>query len=300
MKNIFKIAFALSSALCVLSEAKAQEITDTIKVIDKANEIVVTRTGNTTKIIADVSDSINAGKYYIYEVEVTPAMHDDDRELPESWEINLPFVPRDPNLGSNRNKKIRREISGFEHIYWGWRFNYNDKQQVKNCFEVGVRHLIGVTWNRGRKTPAFSIGAGLGMMRFLAKDGYTYGKNGDAVIFQPIGNGVEVDNSRLDVWRFHVPVMMTIPLGKNGAFCLGGVVNLNTYASAVTQVYDGDYRNKIKYKGLQQNLITADIYTSISIGGVGVYATWSPTALFKNGYGPQLKSWSIGVDLISF
>lgn len=299
MKNIFRIAFALASALCVFSEIKAQEITDTIKVIDKANGIVVTRTGNTTKIIADLSDSINAGKYYIYEVEVTPSGND-DRELPDSWEINLPFIPRDPNQDYKSNKKIRREISGFEHIYWGWRFNYNDKQQVKNCFEVGVRHLIGVTWNHGSKTPAFSIGAGFGMMRLLAKDGYTYGKNGDAVILLPVESGVEVDKSRLDVWRFHVPVMMTIPLGKTGAFCLGGVVNFNTYASSTTQIYDGDYRDKTKYKDLQQNLITADIYASVSIGGVGVYATWSPTALFKNGFGPQLKSWSIGVDLISF
>lgn len=301
MNNMIELSLSLLFAVSCGLNAYAVEPSDTIKVLENSREIVVTRSGSTTKVIANTGDEFGTDSYFVYEVEVSENDTVPSCELPDLWGVDLPFFSKKvPSSIDRVSTKVNRSIVGFEHLYWGWRFNYNDKGKVKNGFEIGVRNLIGVSWQRGEHSTSFSIGAGFGMMRILAQDGFAYSKMGDAVTLDPVAEGVKVDKSRLDVWRFHIPVLVKIPIGKECKFSLGGVVDFNTYAKAVTQLYEGDIRNKTIYKGFQQNMLTADLFASFSIGGFGVYATWSPFDMFRNGYGPELKGWSIGVDLFTF
>lgn len=302
MSNRTRTIIILCLTAGLWSSVSAQEPVDTIKIIDRTEEVTVTRVGNTTKLVANISDSAGVKKQFIHEIEVSS---DDSFHVPDSfdgWEMNIPFLtPRNPSGKEGVEEKVRRSVSlGFAHTYWGWRFNYNEKSHVKNCFEVGVRELIGIKWQRGRRGPGFSMGIGFGMMRFLACDGYAYGKENDAIVIISVREAARVDKSRLDVWRFHVPVLFDFPLGKRGKISVGGIVDLNTYAKATTQLYYGDERDKTLYKGFQQNLLTADLFASVSVGGFGLYCTWSPMKVFKSGFGPGWKAWSIGVDLFTF
>ncbi len=54
---------------------------------------------------------------------------------------------------------------------------------------------------------------------------------------------------------------------------------------------------KERIKGLQQRLFTAELFASIGIGGFAVYGSWQPVSLFRAPYGPELKGWSIGINL---
>ena len=90
-----------------------------------------------------------------------------------------------PIIGSRPYDKTERNVTACRHIYWGWRFNYDDKRSVKNCFEVGIRDIVGVTWQR--RGAEFEIGLGMGFKRFLADDGFSYSKKGDAIRLLPVG-----------------------------------------------------------------------------------------------------------------
>lgn len=285
-----------------MPKAFSQMQADTVKIIKNAKEVTVTRDGRSTTVKVNIKDSLSNVSFYEYKIEVSENVENDKTdEFPDTWGMDIPFISRKkPSSVGSRKKTISRREIGFEHVYWGWRFNYGDKGNVKNGFEVGIRNLIGMSWSRGRHTPAFEIGIGFGMMRMYASDGFVYGKSGDAVTLYPLSPMEESDFSRLDVWRFHVPVLLSVPLGKNGNFSLGGVVNFNTYAKACTRLVRDNKREKTSYKGFQQRLLTADVFASISGCGMGLYFTWSPVALFKKAYGPELKAWSIGVDLFTF
>lgn len=294
---IFLASFTLFLPVFSVTGA-AQQPVDTIKIIDNVKEITVSRRGNTTTVYAAMTDSLAGDSFYRYEVEVD---NGETMEFSDSWGLDLPFYSRRSHKDcDNFSNRIQRDLTGFEHLYWGWRFNYHDRGNVKNCFEAGVRNLVGVSWNHGPGTVSFEMGIGFGLMRMLADDGFVYHKDGDAVTLSGLGAVDKVDKSRLDIWRFHVPVLMRVPIGKHCNFSIGGVVNLNTYAKIMTQTLNGDTRKKITYKGLQQNLLTADAFASFSIGGFGLYATWSPMSLFKKQYGPELRAWSIGLDLFTF
>lgn len=297
MRHLTKIivAFLLFASI----HSFAQEPIDTVVSLKDASEILVTRTGSVTKVYAVAKDEEGGNYPFTYEVRVDDDKTVDEIEIDDTWGLNLPYYTL--NGKSSKGSKIRREVIGLEHTYFGWRFNYHDKSHVKNCYEFGCKQFIGIGWSKGRRIKStFSIGLGWSFMRFLAQDGYVYGKIGDQLVLSPLTDNLRVKSSILDVQTFCIPVFYKQGITKNSNFSIGGILNLNTYASAETVTYNYDYKLKTKYKGLQQNLLTADIFASISIEGIGVYFSWSPMNLFKKCYGPELKGWSIGIDLFSF
>ncbi len=281
---------AASGALCM-----AQEPADTVKVLENASMVTVTRNGNTTSVVARFAD--DAPSTFIYEVDVTPS-DSLGRELPDDWGMDFPFIKtrniEEESRKRSSSERVYRDIAGFQHIYWGWRFNYSDKGGVKNCFEVGIREILGISWKR--RGAQFDIGVGFGMKRFLAAEGYGYGKDGDKLTLMPMPDGERADKSRLDVWSFHLPVLYSQRISGCVSMSLGGIVDFNTYATAFTRIDDGKTRHKENFKGFQQNLLTVSAFGAVYLDGVGFYATWSPMELFKEAYGPSFKGWSMGVD----
>ena len=184
------------------------------------------------------------------------------------------------------------------NVYFGQRFNYSDKGNVKNSYEVGVRNLVGIRWSHGPNTPSFSIGIGFGAQRYTAQKGFMYAKEGSSLILIHEEAGSSVRSTDLQVWNFQVPFLFTIPIGREVEFVAGAVGCFNTYASSHTELEIDRAKYKTNYKGLQQRLFTAELTASIGICDIlGVYASWSPMTLFQAPYGPQLKSWSIGATL---
>ena len=288
---------------CVLAmvslhaNVSAQEQRDTVKTIEDASKILITRQGNKTTLEADYIDDLGGKTRFIYEVSVKASTRD-TKDFNDDWGMDLPFFKtRSIEEERDNKRKVRtyRDVTGLRHIYWGWRFNYCDKGNIKNCFEVGIRDLIGFSWKR--RGAELEIGAGFGFKRLLADDGFVYGKEGDKISLFPWEEDGEVKHSRLDVFQFHIPVIYTQRIYKALKFSIGGIVNLNTYAKAFTESGLGKANTKWSYKGLQQNLLTVDGMASLNLGGVGIYGSWSPMRMFDKTYGPAVKGWSIGIDL---
>ena len=302
--RITAIALLMTLTLSFL-EARAQEPADTVTELKNVTDVLVTRSGDTTRVTANVIGKDGEKLPFEYEVSVVENDTVGEIELADEWGINLPFYVSEPKGKSN---KVKRHIIGFEHPFWGWRFNYHDKGHVKNCYEIGFKQLIGMAWSKGDLQPSpytsypstFSIGLGFSYQRYHAQDGFAYCKEGDRIALAPIGDGLRVKASHMDVWSLNVPVLYKQRFARNLHFCIGGIANLNFYAKADTEILEGSVKHKVKYKGLQQNLFTADAYASLGFDFISVYVTWSPMNLFERRYGPELKAWSIGVALFSF
>ncbi len=296
------IKFFTLTVICMIccQSIFSQNPQDTIKVIPEANEVIITKNGAKTKLIVNMDDSLLQRKYYYYEIEVLEKQKEQDIELSESWDVNLPFLRIGKKCDTiTRRNKIRRHFTGFNNLYWGWRFNYGDNSRVKDCFELGMRQIFGISWNHGKYTPTFSVGIGTGMIRLLAQDGFKYAMEGDNMMLLPLEEGERMDKSRLDIWRFQFPVSLTLPLGRSGSFSVGACVNLNSYAKASTKLKHNEGMSNRKYKGIQQNLFNGELYATISVKGIGFYASWSPFDLFSDSYGPHIKGWSVGINLLN-
>ncbi|MDE6547567.1 MAG: hypothetical protein K2L22_01085 [Muribaculaceae bacterium] len=291
MKKIYlSFAFILSSIFHIF--AQSYELPDTVKVIENANKVLISRSADTTLI--EVETEKDYGKdLFSYSVTV-----DDSEDIgsDDSFDFEIPFGIGKKSSSSRRRLQTSYFVMG--NVYIGQRFNYSDKGNVKNSYEVGVRNLIGIRWSYGNYCPSFSIGLGYGAQRYSAHKGFMYVKEGSNLFLVPAGDGVEVKSTDLQVFTFQIPLLFTIPMGRTVEFVVGAVGCFNTYARASSELKIDSSKYKTTYKGLQQRLLTAELTASLGVCNIlGVYASWSPMTLFQSPYGPQLKSWSIGATI---
>lgn len=294
MRDLLLTIILIAAPVCNVM-AQKPETPDTVKIIENAEKILVSRNADTTLIEVE-NDNGNGKELFSYSVTVNDSLADD---YDSAIDFEIPF-----GIGKDKSKhkkysRIRTSVFFLGHPYIGQRFNYSDKGNVKNSIELGFRELIGVGWNRGRYTPTFSIGVGFGAQRYRAQDGFAYARIGSNLILVPVEDDYSVKSTGLNVFNFQVPLLLTIPMGCDVRFTLGGIGCFNTYACAKTEISNGSTKIKTTYKGLQQRLFTAEAMCSLGFFDiVGVYASWSPMTLFQSPYGPQLKSWSIGATFI--
>lgn len=293
MKKIYlSFAFILSSIFHIFSQSS--ELPDTVKIIENANKVLISRSADTTLI--EVESEKDYGKdLFSYSVTVDDS---DDTDSDDSFDFEIPFGIGKEGRSSSSRKRLQTSYFVMGNVYLGQRFNYSDKGNVKNSYEVGVRNLIGIRWSYGNYCPSFSIGFGYSAQRYSAQKGFVYAKEGSRLFLVPAGDGVEVKSTDLQVFTFQIPLLFTIPLGHTVEFVAGAVGCFNTYARASSELKIDSSKYKTTYKGLQQRLFTAELTASLGVCNIlGVYASWSPMSLFQSPYGPQLKSWSLGATI---
>jgi hypothetical protein len=113
----------------------------------------------------------------------------------------------------------------------------------------------------------------------------------------------EIYKAKLVLFSLNVPLMLEFQLpdgkGNKGLYLSGGVIGsmkLNTHTKVV---YDYDF---IEYKRRLHNDIGIRMfrYSFMARAGykwLGVYAQYSPVSLFKNGKGPELYPYSVGLSI---
>lgn len=290
MKKLFLTVSLIVAGFLFHAAAQTPEVPDTVKIIENANKVTVSRIGDTTTIKVEKGNKVG-NESFSYKVKV----EEEDDTMPDTdWEFEVPFgIGKDKRQRSG--SKLRTSLICMGHGYFGQRFNYFNKGNIKNSYELGFREVIGLKWSRGAYSPAFSIGLGIGRQHYRAQDGFAFSKEGSNLMLLPVPDGCNLESTSLDVLNFQVPLMFTLPIGQDLKFKLGGVACFNTYARAESVVSVGKDRYKTQYKGLQQRLFTGELTCGIGVWDIlGVYVSWSPMTLFQAPYGPQLKSWSIG------
>ena len=298
----------ITAALLATVSAFAAEpqLTDTIKVIDNASQIIVTRTGNTTKIEALVPNKEEALlDHYVYSSSVSENESTAAEPISENIFAGFPFLNdrvnrRHKNSESESERRSRRrgEVTALRNVYWGWNFAYDGKAGISNCFEVGVAEVIDVRWIPWQHGPELRVGLGFGMKRYTSGDNMMFAREGDRLTLVPAGTEVTGLKSRWDTWTIHVPFMLSQNISHNFGIAVGALVNFNTYSTARTSREINGTRYSEKFKRLQQRLLTSELIAIIGFReAIGFYVKWNPVPLMKECYGPEFRSWSMGVSL---
>ena len=278
--------------------AAAQEANDTVKVIENADRVIVERTGDTTSVEVKYNDN-DTDRIFRYDVAIESDESSKRLDFPSDWGMDLPFVniePKQSAADSVRKNTVKRYFVGLNHLYFGWRFNYKGNAGIDNCFEYGIRNLIGAIWKR--RGAEFETGFGISGRRYLASEGLAFVKIGDRLSTAPVPEGTDVIHSRTDILTLHVPLIYNQKIYRSLTSSIGAIVNFNTYADAYNELQTGNITMKNRIKGLHQNFLTVDAFAALQLDGIGIYATWSPMRAFDRQYGPELRSWSLGLELL--
>lgn len=281
-----KVFLSLICMLCLVPAGAQNHKSDTVKIIDNVNRLLINQKHNTTTTIIISTDNNQNG--YIYEVidRDTSDLRNND------WYIDLPFV-------KEKNKQsAKRSVTGVKNIYGGWTFNYRGKGPIRNHFEAGILEVIGVDLKPSKTGPVFNFGVGFGFRQFNLKGDVRFDKEDNSLAIHDIEGEESIEKSSLRSWTFDVPLLITQKIKNNFAITGGALLNFNTYSTAKSEYRKGGIKYTENYKGLNQNFFTVDIIGMIGFtGGIGFYCRWSPMPLFKCENGPKFRSASIGITL---
>ena len=274
---------------------------DTVTVIDQPGQVIITETPTGVKVDV-VGSKDNAQRIYTYTVEhdaddkVTSSQNDND------WEIRFPFTQKGPSHGGGFISKKS------PHSHWGiimdGLYLGGGVHNSWGTFEIGVLNGVGVNYD-SHHGQNISLGLGFSFKAIsptktimLVCDDMT-----KVVSVVPFPESVESKGnwSNLHMASLQFPLMFRQKIYKRLAIRFGGIMNWNYLAQVNTHYKIGNDDHNITEWGLKQNQITFDVMGGLSlstrsVGGAGIYCRYSPSQVFKKGYGPEIKdTWTVGV-----
>ena len=159
--------------------------------------------------------------------------------------------------------------------------------------QVTVNLLNFSAFNR-RRNVGISAAIGIRANNFRLDKSLTLADGERMITPAPIGSDIEVKKSKFTTAAIHIPVEVSFGRWDKFSVAAGG------YADIVMNSH-----TKIKYKGGSKdkehnfpvNFIQAGATLRLSFHSFCLYCNYTPTALFKSGFGPKTQMWTIGIGL---
>lgn len=191
-------------------------------------------------------------------------------------------------IGNSKSSSIRlfeygwnmvdREISGdfFELNNW------KSQQVTINPFNVSVTNA--------KRNVGLSMALGLRFNNYRFLESVTMEKVGGMV--NPVPILEDIKKSKFTTAAIHMPAEFTIGKPSRFAVSVGGFADI-VYRSHTKIKYVGGHKDK--EWNFPVNFIQYGFSARVSCKYVSVYCNWYPAGLFKDGKGPKMEMWSIGI-----
>ncbi len=251
--------------------------------------------GNGNKVTVEVVSPYAANRRY-KRVEM-----DEDNDTKSIWDIENPFS-RLYSLSKRQPKRQSRKPYGvttaFKNIYVGGVIATDAPDGISSSWEAGVANVIAGEW-RFSRTSSISIGAGFGFSQVRVRKGMIpVSENGKLLLTTAPQDAVKADGM-IHNFHFSIPLMYTQKFNRSFGLSLGAELHLNTYSHATATVKDKEgISTKTSYKGLHQRMATPSLVAILGwTQAAGVYVRYNPVRLWDEAYGPQYRTWAIGLSL---
>lgn len=287
MKAI-SIAIAAVAALAAASPARGNTVpADTLAIVSDAHNVLVVRTP-TTNIITITGQGDNKTYYYSYTAERVDSAA--VAAKPDSeWGLSLPFL--------REEKRSKSEVVWAANTQIGICLPVDAAIGLDASIEARVGKFVGLNYTPWAKGPTFSAGAGFFFQKFCLHGGRMFDVEGKSLVTVPLPAEATDTHVRLFNFGFEMPFSVTQKIYRDFAFSLGVAMKFNTYTTASNK-YTVDNRSYEKsMHGLQQRILTYDIFAGIGFEDLSLYCRYSPVAMFKSGNGPQFDVISFGLNI---
>lgn len=202
------------------------------------------------------------------------------------------------------------------YLHFGFNLTFNAPDLLKDNSSFFKSQQFGFNIIelscRPYSSGSFSIGADVEWNWYHLNSDYMFNPYSDIeTVSSPNGNRVsiqpkttmgitEVRRSILSVCTFEFPFNFTQMMGR-AYFNIGASAELNIPGcvqfkgkkgtDSIDEMKGGThYSNKIT-----TNQFTYNVHAAIGYGGLGIYAKYRPKPVFKDGYGPQFQTLTIGL-----
>ena len=217
-------------------------------------------------------------------------------------EFNIPFMnksmPKDKSNRDNRRPHSKATMRGFGVGF----VDALDTPEGMNVdmgasYELMAPSIFEWAWYPGRSSFNVSIGVGLNWKNYRMTDRNRFIPEGNDIVIGPYPEGAAIEFSRLKVFSWMVPMLMSYEFNDWLELRLGPVVNINTHASLKTRYSLEGKGHKDTHNLQHYNRLTVDLMGAVCIKGLGFYVKYSPCEVLDIDYGPNFKGISTGLIL---
>ena len=213
-------------------------------------------------------------------------------------EFNIPFSKKKKKEHPNRDSFCEVNMRGFG-VGFVDALDTPEGMSVDMgaSYELMVPSIIEWAWYPGPSSFNLSIGVGLNWKNYRMTDRNRFIPTGNDIVIGPYPEGAAIEFSRLKVFSWMVPMLMSYEFNDWLELRLGPVVNINTKATLKTR-YSLEGKGKKETHNLQHyNRLTVDLMGVISINNLDYYVKYSPCEVLDIDYGPNFKGISTGLIL---
>ncbi len=213
-------------------------------------------------------------------------------------------------VGTNRNSFGLTLSESSKHrldlISSGFGIGWVTPVNASPAFDTSMGRSLEFTWAMVLGARYYfgsnSIVAGLGLdwRNYSLKREFYYNKEEDGTIsVRPFELGLDNRSSRLQTFSLQIPVFFHHYFGKKTRLSIygGPILNFNTGAHITTKYKNGDKKETITTKGINQSPVTVDVMAGISWRGIGIYARYAPMRVLRSSTGLDFRSFSTGIIL---
>ena len=287
MKTVKIAITAVAGVMAACIPANADTLpTDTLAVVNDAHTVVVTKS-STSNIITVIGQGDDDSFYYSYSSEREDSLADTVSK--DEWGLSLPFL--------REYQRKKSEVTWAAHTQIGICMPIDGPRGLDQSIDIAMGKIVGLNYTPWAKGPTFSFGAGIFAQKFALHGGQMFGRDGKSLVMVDLPEGARDTHVRLFNFGFEMPFTVTQNIYDDFGISAGVVMKFNTYTTASNK-YTLDNRSyEQSFKGLQQRILTYDIFAGIGWEDFSLYCRYSPVAMFKSGNGPQFDVISFGINL---
>lgn len=289
------LTFLVIVLLPLLMLAQETSKIDTVKVIDKPNQVVIAEDGD--QVVVNVNGAYR-DKDYKYEYRAKPSSKGFVTNQTENHPLSYQFGRCD----STRSKRSFEVFTSDLYMGFGGNSVEQDNRDIikRSRYDIGILNLIGLGVNLNRTR--LSIGMGFNWSRYGLNKPYVWSRGDDGVVgLNALGGEAQNLRTSLLVRSMQFPLLFNQYLGKHWDISVGPIFNWNFYADFNTSYRDGMNNYSVTTHGLYQRKFSVDGIVMVSWKGLGAYFRYEPQSVFKTGFGPEMKNrWALGLVLRGF
>lgn len=286
MKAKFISLISIFALMPALLQAQSKEApADTLAVVRNAHSVVVTKSPVSSKVTV-VGQGDDDMFYYSFSSEKDDSVSVATAET--EWGLSLPFL--------REERRRKSEVIWAGHTQIGICMPVDGPDGLDQSIDLAMGKIVGLNYTPWYKGPTFSFGVGVFAQKFVLHGRSMFDMDGKSLVMTALPEGCRDSHVRLFNFGFEMPFTVTQNISHGFSISTGVVMKFNTYTTASNKYTIDNRSYEQSFKGLQQRILTCDIFGGIGWDDFGLYFRYTPMSMFRSGDGPQFDVISFGVN----
>lgn len=285
---------AIIAFLAAASAAYAQK-PDTV-VVNNPGKVIIEATDSTQTVTVLGKDG---NPDYKYTTSLELAAKDANKSETEYNGMGIDFSLFNKRVSNKPSKENNFALIGLGEMGFGWHAAIDRPAEIQKSSrllsEFVIRNLLAIHYQPKNFPIGLSAGIGYSWQSYYAEAGTMLEKVDGKIVCSAFPANASNRSSKITVDNLLVPLTVYVNICKDFRLEFGPELIVNTRSRIRNRYHESPATHKISYKNLPIRDTSYGLFAAVKVFDITLYARYQPQSVIKEGFGPQFKSFTIGI-----